>query len=144
MFVRRNSLVPVTSGFDRSLDRLFRDVFAGHPALGAGRPAARYPAVNASEDEKNYHVEAELPGWEQKDLNLSVIGNELTLSGNREEEQEREIYHQERWSGDFSRVIRFPVEIDDSRVTARYDKGVLYVTLPKAAAALPRKIEVKG
>lgn len=148
MLTRRESgLVPVRSAFDVALDRVFRDVFDGfqgwEPAAWGPRT---FPAVNAWEDEKSFHVEAEVPGFEEKDLNITVLGNELRLSGARTagDEEDRKIFHRERYTGEFTRVLRFPVDIDDSRISASFRNGLLRVTLPKAAAALPRKIEIKG
>lgn len=149
MLTRRDAgLVPVRSAFDVALDRVFRDVFDGfqgwEPAAAWG--PRTFPAVNAWEDETSFHVEAEVPGFEEKDLNVTVLGNELRLSGVRTagNEEDRKVFHRERYTGEFTRVLRFPVDIDDSRIAASFKNGLLTVTLPKAAAALPRKIEIKG
>ena len=147
MLVRRNSLVPAHTPFETSLDRLFRDVLGGLPTSYENSSwEGRVPAVNAWEDETSYHVEAELPGFEEKDLNLTVLGDTLRLEGKREEthEENAKVFHRERWSGEFSRTLRFPVDIDDAKVEARFKNGILTVTLPKAQAALPRRIELKG
>jgi HSP20 family protein len=104
------------------------------------------PAVNMWEDEKAYHVEAELPGISEKDLSISVLGNELRIEGGREEEnvEEKKNYlRRERSFGKFSRILRFPVDLEDSKAEAKYENGILHLTLPKAAAALPRKVAVK-
>lgn len=147
MLVRRNHLAPVShTPFENHLDRLFRDVLGGTSGWEGAGWEGRVPAVNAWEDETSYHVEAELPGFEEKDLNLTVLGDTLRLEGKREEthEENARIYHRERWSGEFSRTLRFPVDIDDSKVDAHFKNGVLSITLGKAQAALPRKIQVKG
>ena len=148
MLTRREAgLAPVRSPFDVALDRVFRDVFDG---LSAWEPTTwnprSFPAVNAWEDETSFHVEAELPGFEERDLEVSVLGNELRLSGRRETklEENEKIYHRERHTGEFSRVLRFPVDLEDGKISAAFKNGLLSVTLPKAAAALPRKIEIKG
>ncbi|HEY7698277.1 MAG TPA: Hsp20/alpha crystallin family protein [Vicinamibacteria bacterium] len=144
---RETGLVPVRNAFDLALDRVFQDVFEGFPRwdLTTWTPRS-FPAVNAWEDEKAFHVEAELPGMEEKDIQITVLGNELRLEGKREEvhDESARVQHRERFNGEFSRTLRFPVEIDDSKVEARFRNGLLTVTMPKAAAALPRKIEVKG
>ncbi|MCA9284409.1 MAG: Hsp20/alpha crystallin family protein [Gemmatimonadetes bacterium] len=147
MLVRRDAgLVPRSSSLD--IDRLFRDVFEDFPtwAPAAWSGTSKYPAVNAWEDDHAYHVEAELAGFQEKDIEITVLGNELRISGRREEktEENAKVYHRERYVGEFSRVLRFPVDLDDSKVEAKLDHGVLRVRLPKAAAALPRKIEVQG
>jgi HSP20 family protein len=147
MLVPRSHLVPqLRHPFDSSLDRLFRDVFDGFAPAEALASGGRYPAVNAWEDEKAYHVEAELPGWEEKQLNVTVQGKELRLEGKREEAgpDESNYTHRERWSGGFVRTFHFPVEIEEGKVDASFRNGILSVALPKAQAALPRRIEVKG
>jgi HSP20 family protein len=145
MLTRRDSgLVPVRHPFDLVLDRVFRDVFEGQPTWEA--VSHGFPAVNAWEDEKAFHVEAELPGFEEKDISLTVLGTELRLEGKREDvhEENVKVYQRERHYGEFARVLRFPVEIDEGKIEAHFKNGLLTVDLPKAAAVLPRKIEVKG
>jgi HSP20 family protein len=150
MLVPRNSTRLPAHRRNVEFDRLFDDLFHGFPLrLSTWEPDARsFPAVNSWEDEKSYHVEAELPGLTEKDLEITLLSNELRLAGGREEETEKNgngsTYHRrERYSGKFSRVFRFPVEIEESKVEAKFANGVLEIKLPKAAAALPRKIEVK-
>ena len=140
---RESGLVPQT-GWD--IDRLFRDVFRELPAWAPAPTNARFPAVNAWEDDEAYHVEAELAGFAENDLEITVIGNELRVSGKREAqtEEKAKVFHRERYTGEFTRVLRFPVDLDDSKVEAKLNHGVLTVRLPKAAAALPRKIQVQG
>ena len=147
MLTRRDSgLVPVRSAFDLALDRVFRDVFEAQPAWDLVPWTRGFPAVNAWEDEKSFHVEAELPGFDEKDIQLTVLGAELRIEGKREDVREEnvKVYQRERHRGEFARVLRFPVEIDEGKIEAHFKNGLLSVTLPKASAALPRKIEVKG
>lgn len=129
-------------------DRLFSD-FAGGRAfpdpfgvLGR-RP---FPAVNAWEDHKAVYAEAELPGLTMEDIEVLVMGDELTIKGERKDtEKEGVTYHRrERGLGTFSRVLRLPIQIDAEKVEATLRDGVLTVKLPKAQSALPRKIELKS
>jgi HSP20 family protein len=147
MLVTRNSLVPVL-GTNRSLDRVFEDLLGEFPFAGTFvTESGRHPAVNTWEDEKSFFVEAEIPGLKREEIEISVLGNELRISGGTEHEKEEKAakYHQrERFVGKFSRVLRFPCEIDNGSVEAKYEAGILTITLPKVAAALPRKIEVKS
>jgi HSP20 family protein len=88
-----------------------------------------------------------MPGLKEKDIEISVLGNELRILGGTEsekEEKDTKYHRRERFVGRFQRVLRFPVDIEDGKVEAKYESGILKITLPKAAAALPRKIEVKG
>ena len=82
---RQTGLVPVRSAFDLALDRVFSDVFEGLPRWEVSPWTRSFPAVNAWEDDKSFHVEAELPGFEEKDIQVTVLGNELRLEGKRQE-----------------------------------------------------------
>jgi len=138
-----NPLVPAAR-LRGEMDRLFGDLAANLPWLGA-TGAATFPALNIWEDEQHVYAEAELPGMQMDDLEVLVVGNELTIKGERKAVEEGEaVYHRrERGLGAFSRVIRLPVEIDADKEEAHLQDGVLSVKLPKAEAARPRKIEVK-
>jgi len=107
---------------------------------------AAYPPVNVWEEAEVYHVEAELPGVLQENLNIQVTaGNTLTISGERKEETLEGSWHRrERGAGKFSRVLTFPSALDPDKVEATLENGVLHLTLPKAEAARPRRITVKA
>jgi HSP20 family protein len=104
-----------------------------------------FPAVNVWTDEEAFFVEAEVPGLDLKDFNLSVTGNELTLEGERQDLIEEGVtYHRrERGLGRFSRVIHLPTAVEPEGVEAQLKDGVLTITLPKAASVRPRRIEVR-
>ncbi len=128
----------------RELDRLSGG-FAGSvfrlPTAGV------FPLVNVTEDQNHYYVRAELPGVKTDELNISVAGETLTLSGERKlpEESEKASYHRrEREAGSFSRVISLPTRLDADKVKAHAENGVLTVVLPKAESAKPRQIAVKS
>jgi len=147
MLVTRGSLLPTRT--ERvPFDRLFDDLLEGFPLAQASWSGNGYrlPAVDSWEDEKNYYVEAELPGFTEKEIDVSVLGNELRLTGLRETEREenKTFHRRERFTGKMERILRFPVEIDAGKIDATFMNGVLKITLPKAQAALPRKITVKG
>lgn len=124
----------------QEMDRIFQDFIGDGPAS-----ALLFPPLNVWEDEGNFFVEAELPGFRIEDVNVHVRGQELTLSGERRhEEKEGVTYHRrERVHGKFHRTLELPLPIDADKVQASLKHGVLTVTLPKAEAARPRKIEVK-
>jgi HSP20 family protein len=109
------------------------------PLTGRGRPA-----VNLWETEDAIHVELELPGLKSDQVEISVVGNELSVKVERPDvEEEGTTYHRhERPVGSFTRVLRLPAEVDAERVEAELTRGVLTITLPKAEAARPRKIRV--
>ncbi len=111
------------------------------------RTAPAFPALNVWEDADNLYVEAEVPGVKAEDIEASAIGKELTIRGRRAlcEEAKNTVYHrQERGTGEFSRVLELPVEVETDHIRAGLRDGVLTLTLPKSKSAKSRKIEVKA
>ncbi|NLX24110.1 MAG: Hsp20/alpha crystallin family protein [Phycisphaerae bacterium] len=134
--------------FRSELDRAFESFFRGggdtfdrllSPVLGWG------PAVDVSEDDKQVTVRAEIPGVDPKDLDVTVSGDTLTLSGEKKEETHEEKggwYHAERRFGSFRRTLRLPAEVDADEVEATYQNGVLTVRLNKTERAVGRRIAI--
>lgn len=107
---------------------------------------APYPALNVWEDGEALVMEAELPGLDLNDLEIFVTGqNQLTIKGERKRPElaKSAVHRQEREFGTFVRSITLPFPVDDAKVDARFEHGVLTVRLPKHEAARPRKINVK-
>ena len=133
---------------ENELDRLFDSFVDGFPSVDPfGTFGGRtFPAVNVWEDGTTLYAEAEIPGLAMDQVDVSVLGDELTIKGERKGAGvEGATYHRrERGVGSFVRVLRLPVEVDADKVEAALRDGVLTITLPKAQAALPRKIEVTG
>lgn len=105
-----------------------------------------FPAVNAWLGQEDIVISAELPGVDPAKVDISVVGDTLTISGFRETEplKEGESYHrQERRHGRFSRSLQLPFHVEAGKVEAKYDKGILQMTLPRAEADKPRKISVQ-
>jgi len=125
------------------LDRHFSDLLGTWPARLTSSPV--FPALNVWEVGDNLYAEAELPGVKQDDLDISVVGGELTIKGRRQfsADEGTTFHRRERAMGEFTRILRLPVEVDSERVEASLKEGVLLLTLPKHEAAKPRKIEVK-
>jgi HSP20 family protein len=131
--------------FRRDLDRLFEQIQCGSRErwpLGE----RSFPALNVWDEGESIRAEAEVPGFEMKDLEVTVLGNELTIKGRREaSKQERATLHRhERFTGEFVRSLTLPVEVDPDQVDATLKDGVLTLVLPKTQAALARKITVKA
>jgi HSP20 family protein len=106
-----------------------------------------YPPVNAWLGEGDIIVTAELPGVDPGKVDITVVGDTLTISGLREAEplKEGESYHrQERGHGRFTRSLQLPFHVEVGKVEARYDRGILRMTLPRAEEDKPRKISVKS
>lgn len=129
------------------MEGLFNDMFEGFPRMTFGTLLAPvFPALNVWEDSDNVFVEAELPGLKLDDIELLITGDELTIKGKRKDAGgEDNTYHRrERSTGCFSRVLRLPMDVKADDVAATLRDGVLLVTMPKAAEARPRKVEVKA
>jgi HSP20 family protein len=130
------------------VDRLFADFFG--PAVSTpdrGTAGSRvFPALNVWERENELLVEAEVPGLRSDDLDISVVGNQLVLRGRRAEFDDKSAtYHRrERGVGEFTRTVELPIAVKPDGVQARLSDGVLLITLPKAEAAKPRKIQVQS
>ncbi|MGI9406711.1 MAG: Hsp20/alpha crystallin family protein [Hyphomicrobiaceae bacterium] len=136
------------------IDRVFDDFKRGFhlPALtgGNGNGTARYsPRVDVTETDKAIEIEADLPGVEEKDIEVTVSDNVLMIKGERKVEKEdktRDYHLVERSYGVFQRSIPLGFDVDDKKVDAKYDHGVLKISLPKPpdVAAKTRKIPVKA
>ncbi|ABA87617.1 ATP-independent chaperone, alpha-crystallin/Hsp20 family [Syntrophotalea carbinolica DSM 2380] len=131
----------------REIDDAFRG-FGGRglfgPSFHAGRGLRRQPAMNLYGDAENLYVEVLVPGIAPDKLDLTVQENVLTVSGERTvvEDKERTWHRRERDNGKFVRTLELPVDVDGDHVKAICKNGLLTITLPKAAAARPRKISV--
>jgi HSP20 family protein len=126
------------------MDRLLTGFFG--PTAEGVLPAVfrSQPAANVWEQGDALQVEMELPGIKSDQVDISVAGGELSVKINRPEvAQEGVVYHRrERSVGSFARMLKLPVEVDANRVEAELRDGVLFITLPKAESAKPRKINV--
>ena len=127
------------------MNRLFRDSYndAGQDeSLTTSRFA---PAVDVYEDEQQVTLKIEVPGIDEKDIDVRVENNTLTVQGERkiEKEEKEENYRRvERQYGSFTRTFTLPQTVDSEKVSASYEKGVLKITLPKKAEAKPKQIKV--
>jgi HSP20 family protein len=128
----------------RRMDKLFEG-FAGTPWKESY--AGVFPLTNVTEDKDKFYVRTELPGVKAEELEISVTGNNLSISGERkiaEENQNARYHRREREAGKFSRVISLPDSIDSSKVEAHSSDGVLTIILPKAEVAKPKQISIKA
>ena len=107
------------------------------------------PAVDIAESEKAYEITAELPGMDEKNIEVKVANGNLTIKGEKQEEKEekkKDYYLHERHFGSFERSFEMPEGVDADKIEANFKKGVLTVTLPKKPEAQKpaKKIEVKA
>ncbi|MBB3234789.1 Hsp20/alpha crystallin family protein [Phyllobacterium endophyticum] len=125
----------------REVNRLFDDVFRGFdsqlPTFGGfGSRGAGWPKVEVSDGEKELKITAEVPGLEQKDIEVLLTDGVLTLRGEkRAETEDRDRKFSERYYGQFERRIPLGYEVDENGVNARFNNGLLTVTLPKTERA---------
>ena len=104
------------------------------------------PSIDVVETENDYSIICELPGIDQKDIDLSIASNVLTLKGSKKEEKEDrkgKYYRKESWSGNFQRTLPLPLAVNSEKVTADLKDGILKITLPKMEEAKPKSIAVK-
>ena len=127
------------------MNRLFRESFNDAGRDESLTTSTFAPAVDVYEDEHKVTLKIEVPGIDEKDINVNVENNTLTVHGERkiEKEEKEENYRRvERQYGSFTRTFTLPQTVDTENVSATYDKGVLKITLPKKAEAKPKQIKV--
>jgi HSP20 family protein len=136
----------------REIDRVFNETDSRsepffRTAFLPGRAARRYPLINLYEDKEAVYVEALAPGVDADTLSLSVVGNTLSIAGEKRRvagDVKPEAFHRsERATGKFVRHIELPVAVDEDKVQADYKHGLLTVTLPKTEKAKPKQIAVQ-
>lgn len=137
----------------KEMDRLFEDFWKGsgsHSLMAEPwQRGALNPRVDETEDEKAFHVKIELPGMDKDDVDVTLSNGVLTIRGEKQREEEEkgnDFYRKERSFGSFRRSLPIPVDVDETRVEAKFEKGVLYIELPKTAEAQKKvkHIEVKA
>jgi HSP20 family protein len=146
--IRRDPIRDMVSLRD-AMDRLFEESFVrpfGGGPLFSG--VSQGLALDMYETDDNLVVEASLPGFKPDEVDISVVGNTLTIKGEHEERQEEEKegkYHfRERRYGSFQRSVSLPADVNSDRAEASFENGVLKLTLPKQEESKPRRIQVKA
>jgi HSP20 family protein len=126
------------------INRVFRDSYKDSEDESL-TTSSFAPAVDVYEDEHNVTLKIEVPGIDEKDIDVRLENNTLTVHGERkiEKEEKEENYRRvERQYGSFTRTFTLPTTVDSEKVSATYDKGVLKIALPKKAEAKPKQIKV--
>jgi HSP20 family protein len=103
------------------------------------------PMADISETKDKLIIKAELPGLEPEDIKLSLSGNLLTIEGEKKKEKEEKDehhYYMERYSGSFQRSFRLPVEVQENKIDAKFDKCVLTITMPKTTKSQKKEIKI--
>ena len=157
----RPTTVDMFHSLRNEFDRIFDQVWSGFglpssrsrfaPTAWPGETTSGFlsPSVDVAEDERAYHITADLPGLSEKDVNVSLSGDMLTISAEKteeKEEKERNYHFAERRSGSFRRSLSLPTGVDREHIDATLKNGVLTLTLPKTQEAQQqqKKIEVKS
>jgi len=133
--------------FGRALQRSLDDTWRGLPSLPT-EAAAFSVAIDVKEDDKAFHVTADLPGLTEKDVEVSFDDGLLTIRGEKrvEREEKKDTWHiVERSSGSFARRLSLSAAVDTDKISAKFEKGVLTVMLPKLAESknTAKKIEIR-
>jgi HSP20 family protein len=149
---RREEEYPLYS-LQRDVNRLFEDFLRGFDLRPLRMAEEKWggfnPKMDLEETDKEYRITAELPGMEEKDVEVLLTGNSLTIKGEKKEETEekgKSFYHMERSYGSFHRTVPLPEGIDIKKVNADFKSGVLSVRLPKTVEAKTKsqKIPITG
>src|ERR1051326_8419489 len=133
------------SALQDRMNRIFRESYSPEGSEEALTTSNFAPPVDVYEDEHNITLQIEVPGIDEKDIDVSIENNTLTVRGQRrleKDEKEENFQRVERMYGGFTRSFTLPNTVDLEQVTAHYDKGMLKVRLAKRAEAKPKQIKV--
>jgi len=103
------------------------------------------PAIDVVDGENEFILSCEIPGMNEKDIDVSIVSNVLTIKGQKKDEHEEKkgkYYRKESWSGSFQRTLSLPTSVDASKINAQLKDGILTVTLPKREESKPKQITV--
>ena len=128
------------------INRIFEDPFGSLSAATTSLFEGWTPLVDVYEDKDKITVRAELPGMKKDEIEVSVVGDILTIGGERRQEQERkegQSYRSERYLGRFQRTVTLPTQVDAGKVQANYKDGLLTITCQKSEEAKRKQIEIK-
>lgn len=126
------------------LENIFNQVFG---STAPPKSTKFVPQGDVLETDLQYQVTLELPGVKLEDVTVEYVDDLLQISGEKKlacDESAKTCHCSERQAGPFKRTFRFPTDVDNEKIEARLENGLLFVTLPKAAQVLPRKIEIKN
>ncbi|HUQ19221.1 MAG TPA: Hsp20/alpha crystallin family protein [Gemmatimonadaceae bacterium] len=143
MHYRNNFNAPVF-GLRREIDKLFEDTFGGRE----GGNNTWTPAVDIKENQNELTLDVELPGINPENVEITTDSGVLTVRGEkhsaRKEDEQSRFHVVERTYGSFTRSFQLPSGVDESRIEATCDNGILSIHIPKAALPQPKKIEIKS
>lgn len=144
---RDRSVASPFMSLQREIDRLFEDFSRGFPTIAGNGATALMPSMDVTETDKEIEITAELPGLEEKDVQINIADNILTIRGEKKAEKEQKDKNYrlvERSYGSFERTFELPEGVNADAIKANISKGLLKVTVPKPAPTQAKKIEVKS
>ncbi|HYW34885.1 MAG TPA: Hsp20/alpha crystallin family protein [Balneolaceae bacterium] len=141
------AISPYTQPRTDLVDRQFSDILDEffNDAVGVNRKSF-VPSIDISESEDKFHVTAELPGMNKDDIDISLENGRLTIEGERKskkEEKGKKFHRVETKQGTFSRSFQLPDYVDEESISAKYENGLLNITINKAESKVKKKIEIK-
>jgi len=142
-YIDRSPLVSEFGKLQREMMRLWDQVY---PQNGSSEGTGVFPPVNVREDRDDYYISAEIPGVQEKDLEVTAVSGSLTIKGERTIDDREGVSHhrRERDAGKFSRVITLGDRINPDKVEAKLQQGVLTIKLGKAEEAKPKQITIRA
>jgi HSP20 family protein len=146
---RGSEVVTLRNDVNRLFDEFLGDFGLTPVLFEEDRLMSFVPQVDVSETDTEIRVSAEMPGMDEKHIEIDLDDSALTIKGEKKDEHEEKTaksYHLERSFGSFQRIIPLPVKVESSKAKAVFKKGVLYVTLPKVQGEIgrSRKLEIKA
>jgi HSP20 family protein len=130
---------------DSIFDDLFNELYSLPTSFLSKSGMDLSPRIDISETDNEYKIEAELPGINQKEIDVKIDNNILTIKGKKEdvkEEKEKNYHLRERYYGAFQRSISLPNNIEPEKIKASFENGVLNISVPKSDKRTPKKIEI--
>lgn len=130
---------------DSIFDDLFNELYSLPTSFLSKSGVDLSPRIDISETDAAYKIEAELPGINQKEIDVKIDNNILTIKGKKEdikEEKEKNYHLRERYYGAFQRSISLPNNIEPEKIKASFENGVLNILVPKNDKRTPKKIEI--
>ncbi len=138
--VARSAFMNPWAGFEQEIDRLVSSAFGSLLGEGATESALTHPRVDLYEDKDHFHYRVELPGLKREDIQVEMGDGVLTVSGTRKGFQRDGAGEQ---TSSFTRSVSVPARVQEDKIVARHEDGVLTVTLPKAEEIKPKRIAIQ-
>ncbi len=130
------------------MERMMEEAFRGWPSMFRRTPAEGMgwmPAIDVYERDDAYEIKTELPGMDKEDIDVSITGDTVTISGERKSEESKKgenYLRSEMAYGKFYRQVTLPTELDSAKAKARYENGMLTIEVPKTEGAKAKKVEI--